>query len=239
MGRERNVAKDRLREVLGGTRNSDGLEMRDVVNFCFLYPAVLIAMLQVAHADGSRFWIDGDSLFFNSNIPYPGGSETDIVDKDADELGLYVMEELNLKVVILESWGGNEASALRMATTILEFGLATEVRGNCESACPLIFLAGRPRTISVGGQIGFHRSSATPLDIRDFTLKWKEEHGESLPFREIVYDDSITSGVTTSRYMLNHGVSEEFVLKTLGIPPREMLRPTRAELVTAGIIHED
>ena len=239
MGREHNVAKDRLREALGGTRNSDDLEMRDVVNFCFLYPAVFIAMLQVAHADGSRFWIDGDSLFFNSNIPYPGDSETGIIDKDAEELGLYVMEDLNLKVVILESWGGNEASALEMAATILEFGLATEVRGHCESACPLIFLAGRPRTISVGGQIGFHRTSVTAIDVRELTLQWKEEHGESLPFREIGYDDSITSSIKTTRYMLNQGVSEEFVLKTLGIPPREMLRPTRAELVTAEIIHAD
>jgi hypothetical protein len=213
--------------------------MLDVVKFCFLYPAVLIGTLQGAHADDARFRIDGDTLFFNSNIPYPGGNETEIVEKDVEEFGLYVMEELDLNVLVLESWGGDVDAAFGMASVILKFGLATEIRGGCESACPLIFLAGRPRTISTGGQIGFHRTSTTAISIKDSILRWKEETGELLPFGEMGYDQSITSSVKELKYMLNHGVSEEFVLDVLGVPPREMLRPNRAELVTAGIIHAE
>ncbi len=210
-----------------------------MVKFCFLYSAVLIASLQTSHAEDARFRIDGDRIFFTSNIPYPGGSETEIVEKDVEEFGLYVMEEPDLKVLVLESWGGDVDAALGMAAVILKFGLATEIRGGCESACPLIFLAGRPRTISAGGQIGFHRASATTDNIRKYAVRWKEKYDETLPAAEIAYDQSITGTIQVSKYMLNHGVSEEFVLDVLGVPPREMLRPSRAELVNAGIIHAE
>lgn len=191
--------------------------------------------VQAAAAEEARFYVEGEKLFYNSNVPYLGETGTDIVERDVDELGLYLMEAPDVTTVVLESWGGSSSAAMAMGRKILDLSLATEVRHGCESACAYAFLAGRPRTLVAGGQLGFHRGSTKTTYVRDFVSAVVDVVDPVVA----AYDQSITAAVDTMRYMLEHGVTETFILEVLATPPREMLRPNREELVAAGVIDAD
>lgn len=188
--------------------------------------------VQAAAAEEARFYVEGEKLFYNSNVPYPGETGIEIVEKDVDELGLYLMDAPDVTTVVLESWGGSSSAAMAMGWKILELSLATEVQHYCESACAYAFLAGRPRTLVAGGQLGFHRGSTKTTYVREFVTAVEEVVDPVAA----AYDQSISAAVDTMQYMLEHGVSERFILEVLATPPREMLRPNRDELVAAGVI---
>jgi uncharacterized protein len=61
-------------------------------------------------------------------------------------------------IVTLISYGGSINSALQIGDQIRTKGMSTFVPGNrtCASACALIWLAGKPRTVGDTPQIGFH-----------------------------------------------------------------------------------
>jgi len=207
--------------------------LRDVKRLCALF--LMASVDAAAAAEEARFYIEGERLFYNSNIPYPGETDIDIVEKDVDELGLYLMEAPDVTTVVLESWGGSTSAAMAMGQKILDLSLATEVQHGCESACAYAFLAGRPRILVAGGQLGFHRGSTKTTDVRAFVTAVEEDVDPA----DTAYDQAITSAVDTMQYMLRHGVSETFALDVLGTPPREMLRPYREELIAAGVINAD
>ena len=64
-------------------------------------------------------------------------------------------------VVFLESPGGTVIPALEIGRLVRERGYRTAVLagGTCASSCALIWLAGTPRYLESGGQVGFHASS--------------------------------------------------------------------------------
>jgi uncharacterized protein len=61
-------------------------------------------------------------------------------------------------IVTLMSYGGSISSGLQIGDYIRKRGISTFVPGDrtCTSACALIWLAGRPRTVGDTPQIGFH-----------------------------------------------------------------------------------
>lgn len=188
---------------------------------------------QGTFADQSRFRVDGNRLFYNSSIPSSEIKEDDIAYEDAEELALILMDEPQVDTVVLESEGGNSWAALRMAEAIQRFGLQTEVRNGCYSACPLIFLAGEPRILAKGGVLGFHRSSADVNRVAAF-MKLADETSPS----EFMYDEAISKAVERYSFMRQQGVDADFILQVMATPAREMWYPTREELISAGIIDE-
>jgi hypothetical protein len=200
---------------------------------------LLVASVEVAYADAARFRVEGERLFYNTAIPYPDDPSTDINTRDADELGLYLMEAPEISIVVLESDGGQAAAAIEMGEKIAKLGLATEVRNICDSACPLIFLGGYPRTLVTGGVLGFHRGHVSATSIKEYVQHRREKQGEAINPSEDAYDEAISNEVKVLKYMAYRGVGDEFLLDMLAIPPREMWRPTRAELLEAGIIYVD
>ncbi len=184
-----------------------------------------------ALAQGQRYVVEGNRLFYNSLIPYEGGSEKDVVDRDADELALYLMEYPDIDTVVLESDGGSGDAARTMGDKIHSLGLATEVRAGCYSACPYIFLGGYPRTLLRGGVLGFHRAHTTPELLKDF-------QPDAALVGSTAYDQGIVTAVDVAKYMARRGVSDEFILALFAVPPREDWVPARAELIEAGVINE-
>lgn len=215
------------------------LELPRVAWFTPLCLAALLVSVEPVSADEARFRIEGDRLFYNSNIPYLDDPSTDINSRDAEELALYLMEAPEISIVVLESHGGKSAAAIKMGEKIAKLGLATEVRNTCDSACPLIFLGGYPRMLATGGLLGFHRGYITANGFKEFVAFRKEEGGETVNPSEHAYDQGITGAVHELKYMARHGVSDEFMLEMLAVPPREIWTPSRAELVAAGIIYAD
>lgn len=64
-----------------------------------------------------------------------------------------------LRRIELSSPGGRVREAEKMAEALKQHGHASRVVGTCASACTLVFLAGQPRQIVNGAQLGFHRAS--------------------------------------------------------------------------------
>lgn len=64
-----------------------------------------------------------------------------------------------LKRVELVSPGGRLLEAERMAAAIKPRGHEVRAVGTCASACTVVFLAGQPRQLTPGAQLGFHRAS--------------------------------------------------------------------------------
>jgi hypothetical protein len=215
------------------------MELNSVAWLSSLWPALLLASVEIAAADPTRFRVEGERLFYNTSIPYPDDPSTGIMKRDVAEMGLYLMEEPEVSIVVLESDGGKSAAAREMGDKIAKLGLATEVRGICESACPYIFLGGQPRTLATGGILGFHRGYVGAIEVKEFVEFRHEQHTKAINPAEYAYDRAISNTVEELKYMKRNGVNDEFMLEMLAIPPREIWMPSRAELVAAGVINAD
>ena len=64
-----------------------------------------------------------------------------------------------LRRIELMSPGGRLHEAERMAATLKPRGHEVRAVGTCASACTVVFLAGTPRQLTPGAQLGFHRAS--------------------------------------------------------------------------------
>ncbi|WP_415840558.1 hypothetical protein, partial [Roseateles saccharophilus] len=80
---------------------------------------------------------------------------------DAERLATLLKTEAarELRRVELTSPGGRVHEAEKMATALKQHGYASRAVGTCASACTLVFLAGNPRQLTPGAQLGFHRAS--------------------------------------------------------------------------------
>lgn len=119
----------------------------------------------------------------------------------------------------LTSDGGLIYEARGVAQLILQHQLDTEVTGLCASACTLIFAAGRRRHLAEGGQLGFHgyalmfEGGLPQVDLR-------REQQKDLTF------------------LVAQNINAEFASKALTTPHRQLWRPSRAELIAAGVVTE-
>ncbi len=75
----------------------------------------------------------------------------------SDPLRLSELIAKGARAIVLESPGGLVAAGAYMAQMIHTAGLKTIVRGDCASACTIMFYAGRGRELS--GRLGFHQAT--------------------------------------------------------------------------------
>jgi hypothetical protein len=120
----------------------------------------------------------------------------------------------NLRTVLLDSPGGRQIEALRIAETIRDRGLATRVERECLSACTFILLAGRERTADRFARIGFHQPSFPG---------WTENE-RRMGIREMADD------------YRNAGLDERFVARAIETPSEDMWMPPHAALAEARVL---
>lgn len=119
--------------------------------------------------------------------------------------------------VTLASTGGNIRAARAIAQDISDNGLNTRAIGPCFSACTLIFMAGRSRSLDKDGTLGFHsylyahQINAGGVDVTDEQEKDKA-------------------------FLISRGVSESFVTRAYATPHSDIWQPQRSELLAAGVI---
>jgi hypothetical protein len=116
----------------------------------------------------------------------------------------------------LQSPGGRVAEARGLVTVVERFALATQARGDCASACTLVFIAGHSRALDPGARLGFHG-----YDLRSPVF------GLLDPATELARDSAIFHAA---------GVDEAFTDRAMAVPHREMWFPTRDDLIGAGVI---
>lgn len=151
-------------------------------------------------------------------LPLPVEDATALIAGDIDYVALARFEATpaaSFATLRLDSPGGLVFAARALAQRVAARGLATEVDGDCLSACTLVFLAADRRRLGPAGRLGFHAYALlghlTSLDVGAEEAK---DRG----------------------YLLNRGVAPGFVARVMQTPAGKMWFPDRATLVAAGVL---
>jgi hypothetical protein len=119
-----------------------------------------------------------------------------------------------VKVLHLNSPGGEMSEARSMVAMVRQRGLTTVADTFCMSACTLVFLAGRERYLAPGAKLGFHRPMA--LDMSPDETNAIEQGNRD--------------------FMLSLGIPAAFVDRVYSTPSSSIWIPSAAELKTANVI---
>lgn len=117
------------------------------------------------------------------------------------------------RVLRLAGPGGDAREAVLMAISVRRRELDTHVSLSCASACTVVYLAGRMRTLKRGARLGFHRGR-NPIDGADVPLPW-----------------IVVTALDAA------GIASWFVERINRTPNAEAWWPTEEELIAANAVH--
>jgi len=147
---------------------------------------------------------DGTELVLSGYINYDS----------AKEIANYIGNNPRIGILDLISLGGRIGPAMDVARLVEVKGLTTYARGNCVSACTLVFLAGTKRILNQDAHLGFHQPSFPGLNSSDL--------GQQIADMRAFY--------------LKHGLPGNFVDKALSQSGTAVWYPTQDELIKASVI---
>ncbi len=151
-----------------------------------------------------RLVADGTAILLSGGI----GTGT------ADEFRTLLAASPGVQRIDLVSKGGRVAEADDMAALIRARGLSTHTDGFCASACTIVYMAGRTRSIGPGGRLGFHRYSFPGLtEAQEIALNIKGE-----------------------RTLTEAGVRPGFVAKAFATPSSDVWVPDQPALLDARVV---
>lgn len=199
----------------------------------------------------TRFALDANRLIYNTDFPVdatridpasglsPADTLGDIAYEDIDTLRtLLARHEGRIDTLTLTSKGGYIEAAYEMAAIVADYGLKTEVAGECASACAILFVAGTQRHMNRGGRIGLHPSSWGVEAMRSYYRDWQADSGwiDEFAFAEWVYEEGQRDANKLISHFLAHGVTADFAIKVVAQGMGTMWYPTRAEMEQAGFL---
>ena len=115
----------------------------------------------------------------------------------------------------LNSTGGLVYAARALAQRVAARGLATEVLGDCLSACTLVFIAADHRSLGPDGRLGFHAEALNdPVSLVNLGAEQARD----------------------TAYLQGRGVTPAFLGRVLRTPNTAMWFPDRATLALAGVL---
>ena len=133
---------------------------------------------------------------------------------DAGRLQRLLEATPSVRRLELASPGGRVYEAEQVVALMSKSRYNTRAVGNCESACTLLFLAGRERQLMPGAQLGFHRAST----------------GTYNP----VFDELANQELAALYRRI--GLPEDFIRRTVKTPSSSMWYPHSDELVAHALI---
>lgn len=120
-----------------------------------------------------------------------------------------------IKRLRISSHGGLVPAARAIARQVQLHQIEVEAAGLCASACILVFMAGEKRVLAQGAELGFHR--------------W-HDGGMAHLFGQIDPEKR------DAEWLRGRGVDPQFVTQIFTTPHDNLWRPTRAELLAAGVL---
>ena len=114
----------------------------------------------------------------------------------------------------LDSPGGSAAEGFALAALVRDRGLDTYVRADCASACVLVFAAGRERLAAPSARFGLHRSG----------VEWQRGDPGVSP-----------TDLAMERFFREQGVADDFIVRALETPFRNIWVPTAGEVMASGL----
>lgn len=210
-------------QVVGGWRACErtiraggGMGLVWLGYFC-LCCTVVLALLQSVDAVASFFL---RPVAVSAPPPLPRSQEGDVVYLQgaldwpmhtALEVALQGEGGEDVRTIVLHSDGGLVFAARGLALLIAKHGIATHVDHTCFSACTIVFLAGRERTLGTHGQLGFHRyhidepNKLATIDVATELQKDREyfaSRGVGAAFIRLVFQAAFTGLWKPDRQML-------------------------------------
>lgn len=213
--------------------------------------ALTLSLLAGTALADTRFTIDGNRLIYNTANPVdatqidpdsgmtPDDTIGDIAYEDIDALrSILERHEGRITEMRLTSDGGYIEAAYEMAAIITDYGLNTEVQGECASACAILFSAGTERVMNRGGRIGLHPSSWGMDSMRAYYEDVRADNGwtDEFTFAVWVYEEGQRDANKLITHFLSRGISADFAVKVVSVGMNGMWYPTRAEMEEAGLI---
>lgn len=204
-----------------------------------LLVGLLISIFTDVHANETKFHVEGNRIVYDTeNVDDPELAE--ITWADVDELERLLSKNADIRIVELNSSGGQIDAATYMADLVIDYELDTNVNGECASACTLVFLGGERRSVNRGSWLGFHQSWWDPEYVEQYFLENKDDKGWSSPFEfaSWLYGDTQAEVLKNMQYFVERGVDPLFAIKTMQATSDDMWYPRRKELEAAGVIVE-
>ena len=202
-----------------------------------IFLANLIIISWTASALADVFTVKNNVLYYdtvNSNI-------TDEISEGHEEELLRILKKHDeIDTLILNSGGGLVYVANEMADLVIDARLSTHVEFSCESSCATVFLAGKKRSLALGGRIGFHKSYWEADSIKEYYESEKETEGWSnfFDFASWMYEDTQSEIFTEFEYLIERGVTPKFAIETLRAGSDGMWYPRRSKLLEGGVLTE-
>ena len=207
------------------------LTKKIILCFCLF----LLTISKVIASD--KFSINGDTMIYDTNRA-KNEIEQEITWEDVTVFENLMRENKEIRVLQLNSSGGLIEAAMYFSDVIIDYELDTHIDGECSSSCVFLFLGGENRSLQRGSWIGFHKSSWSKDNLKDYFETHKIEKGwkDVFEFTEWVYADTQAQILRDMKYFIERGVEGNFVIKTLNADSDDMWYPRRKELVAAGVI---
>ena len=201
----------------------------------------LLILLGTTLSAQTRYEVAGDTLYFDMRAAEPGYEFTGQLEQyDVRLLSEYIFEYPEIRKLNITGPGGHMQAALEMAKDLISHNIDTIAAGECSSACTLVFLGGKSRTLRTNAKLGFHRQWVSGKEHKEnYTLykddmEWKDEF-EYLMF---IYNKLNSDLVAQLSFMSDQGVSFDFIIRTLKTEVLDMWFPTQEELLASGYITE-
>lgn len=177
-----------------------------ILSYCIL---VDIPNAALAARDGIRLVPGRDwSVVVDGNLLRISGAFTPGI---GDAVKAAVNRDPALRVVVLDSPGGNIGEGLQIARVIKDHALATAVKNRCSSACTFAFVAGRERILLPNTRLGFHSC------------------------RQMIWYSECTNE-RYEAYFVDNGIERGFIRKGLAVPWKTIWYPTVDELIAANVV---
>ena len=185
-----------------------------------------------------RMTVAGNTLIFDTSALSSDADSNAILRSDANLFGDLIMNNPSVDTIIVSGDGGDLYASYEMARTITKFDLNVVARGDCESGCAIVFLAGKARTLEKGARLGFHRSSTEADNHREHYTLLKDKMGwkDEFAYARWTYEDGQIIARDFIEYLIQRGVSVDFALRTLTPSGDDMWYPSMEELAEAGVI---
>jgi hypothetical protein len=151
------------------------------------------------------------------------GDGTGILIEGAIDLGITsVLSRLladfgDVRRLELRSDGGRVPEARGLIRLVTEYRLATVARGDCLSACALVFMAGSARRMEDGARLGFHSYALRSPVVAALMDVPAQQARDMDRFRAL-------------------GIDGAFLDRIGATPPESMWFPSRQDLSAAGVL---
>ena len=188
-----------------------------------------------------RYQIDGNTLTFNMGVPGGPGEFTGQLEYyDLREIGELIFESVGVEVLKVTGPGGSMTAAREIANKVINHNLDTVAYGDCMSACTMIFLAGKKRTLAENSQLGFHKQLVVKRDHKPIYEAYKDAKGweDEFAYFNYNYDRLVTELVDDIKFINSRGVSMDFILNVFSTANDDLWLPSREVLLSSGAITE-